>query len=259
MYDKLVASLKKRGVASTLKKTLSYFYKSTIRHLMPSAGYASIKNGIQTNEKIRKFGDNYLPDSFSPKDDSNPYYEYALCKNIRKLVNKKDTILIVGGGEGVTAAVAAQMVGRNGNVIVYEASKKMIKKIKNTIQINEIKDRVDIREGVVEEKISVRGHKEEASKRIIKPQKLPRCDVLELDCEGAELGILKKMKIEPRVILVETHGMYGSSTDKVKKILEKRGYDILSTEPAVVPDSPVERPDNFCVDNDIMVIAAKKR
>jgi hypothetical protein len=32
------------------------------------------------------------------------------------------------------------------------------------------------------------------------------------------------MIIQPRVILVETHGLYGAPTDLVASLLEKRGY-----------------------------------
>ena len=45
-----------------------------------------------------------------------------------------------------------------------------------------------------------------------------------MDCEGAEVEILREMTIQPRVILVETHGLFGAPTDLVASLLEKRGY-----------------------------------
>ena len=61
---------------------------------------------------------------------------------------------------------------------------------------------------------------------IMPPYQLPPCDVLQLDCEGAEVEILRMMIIHPRVALVETHGMFGAPTDLVASLLEKRGYAV---------------------------------
>jgi hypothetical protein len=38
----------------------------------------------------------------------------------------------------------------------------------------------------------------------VTPAELPECDVLELNCEGSEIGILRNMTIRPRAIAVET-------------------------------------------------------
>lgn len=58
------------------------------------------------------------------------------------------------------------------------------------------------------------------------PSQLPPCDLLELDCEGVEVEILRGMIIQPRVILVETHGMYGAPADLIASLLEQRGYAV---------------------------------
>jgi hypothetical protein len=59
---------------------------------------------------------------------------------------------------------------------------------------------------------------------VLPASQLPSCDVLQLDCEGAEVGILREMTIQPRVILVETHGVFGAPTNLAASVLEKRGY-----------------------------------
>ena len=77
---------------------------------------------------------------------------------------------------------------------------------------------------------------------VVAPEALPPCDVLELDCEGAEVEILSTMTIRPRVILTETHGLYGAPTPRVVELLGKIGYrtDVLGVaEPrlrAFVPE-----------------------
>ena len=75
---------------------------------------------------------------------------------------------------------------------------------------------------------------------------LPPCDVLELDCEGAEVDILQKMIIQPRGILVETHGLFGAPTVLVASLLQKRGY--------IVSDEGQAEPDPNCTKNDIRVL-----
>jgi hypothetical protein len=69
-----------------------------------------------------------------------------------------------------------------------------------------------------------------------------------LDCEGAEVEILRELIIRPRVILVETHGLFGAPTDLVASLLETRGY--------VVSDRGVAEPRlaGFCTVNDIRVL-----
>jgi hypothetical protein len=84
---------------------------------------------------------------------------------------------------------------------------------------------------------------------IVPANKLPECDVLELDCEGAELDILRSMTISPRVILVETHGLYGSSSQEVDRQLTSLGY---KTSNLGVAEPRVSK---FCEDNDIYVLS----
>jgi hypothetical protein len=78
---------------------------------------------------------------------------------------------------------------------------------------------------------------------------LPECDVLLLDCEGSEIGILEKLTVQPRVILVESHGMYDSPSQEIEELLKRQSYSIKSKEPAV-------KESEFCCDNDIYSITA---
>src|SRR3990170_300190 len=73
---------------------------------------------------------------------------------------------------------------------------------------------------------------------------IPKCDILELDCEGAEREILSKLDIEPRVIIVESHGHLGSPSSLVKSLLISKGYRIL--------DEMVEN-----LENDIVVFVGE--
>jgi hypothetical protein len=76
--------------------------------------------------------------------------------------------------------------------------------------------------------------------------------VLELDCEGAEVEILRELTIQPRVILVETHGLYGAPTHLVASLLEKRGY-VISHRGVAEP-----RAADHCTKHDIRVLLGTK-
>ena len=102
-----------------------------------------------------------------------------------------------------------------------------------------------MKHAVVGEAISVHGEQDDRSKLIVPPAELPECDVLELDCEGSEIGILRNMTIRPRAIAVETHGLYGAPTTMVKELLENLGYAVHEcgiAEPRVLEE---------CEENDI--------
>jgi hypothetical protein len=88
---------------------------------------------------------------------------------------------------------------------------------------------------------------------VLPPSQLPPCDVLQLDCEGAEVEILRELTIQPRLILVETHGLYGAPTDVVASLLENCGY--------IVSDRGVAEPSQaaLCAEKDVRVLLGIKR
>ena len=49
-------------------------------------------------------------------------------------------------------------------------------------------------------------------------------------CEGAELPILQNIKIRPRLIIVEAHQSLNSPKEEVSDLLNKLGYDIISSD-----------------------------
>lgn len=59
---------------------------------------------------------------------------------------------------------------------------------------------------------------------VISPMELPPCDVLEMDCEGAETAILSELEIQPRTIIVEAHW----NINEIKSNLAELGYSIVS-------------------------------
>lgn len=165
---------------------------------------------------------------------NRPHYEYELVTSLDKHVNPGDDVVIVGGGWGVTTTVAARAVGEDGSVTVYEGSEQNVQFVRETARINDISDRVSVTHAIVGRAISLRGEAGEA--RIVKPNMLPQCDVLELDCEGAEIDILESLSVRPRVLLVESHGLHDAPPERIHELIIENGYEVVSREPEIESD-----------------------
>jgi hypothetical protein len=175
-----------------------------------------------------------------------PEYEAALATGLRIHVKLGDRVVVVGGGIGVTATIAALEAGPDGSVECFEGAREGVSAIGQTAVANGVAGRLTVHHAVVARSISVYG--EEPLGSVVNPADLPHCDVLELDCEGAEVDILQQMTIRPRVILVETHGVYGAPTELVSALLHQIGYhvtDLGAAEP---------RYKTLCDERDIRVV-----
>jgi tRNA A58 N-methylase Trm61 len=121
-------------------------------------------------------------------------------------VERGNQVVIVGGGWGLSTVTAARSVGKEGSVVRFKSSESAVRNVEETVHLNDVSERSVIRYAIVSHAYSLRGEKGKAT--IVSPEDLPECDVLVLDCEGVEKEILEEMEIRPRVLIVETHGMY---------------------------------------------------
>jgi hypothetical protein len=219
------------GLRSLVRRALFAAYRRSARRLLPDVGY--VQYGGLAVGRTRKRGDKPLFDRFLPPDlQDNPIYEKALLEGLRANVRPGDRVVVIGGGEGITAAMAALLTGDKGRVTCFEGDRAGIGAVMRTAAANDVADRVSCVYAVVGENLGVFGT--DVSDKVIAPADLPDCDVLEMDCEGSEVGILRGMRIRPRVVVVETHGFAGASTGLVVQILEECGYaaeDIGLAEP----------------------------
>jgi hypothetical protein len=119
--------------------------------------------------------------------------------------------------------------GPDGSVTVYEGAKRSADRVSAVTERNGVSGRVNVEHAVVAQGDNLSGSAGGAD--TVSPTDLPECDVLELDCEGAELEILRRMELQPRVILVETHDHLGAPIDEVEQVLKDRSYDIVSRDP----------------------------
>jgi hypothetical protein len=250
--SRIAQIVRESGYVDFARRASGYLYRRTLRRILPKMNpvrYAGV-----AISRDRKLGDLVVPEFLVPADIRDiPDYERTLIGGIRSHVRRGDRIVIVGGGEGVTATIAAQMAGEIGSVVCFEGAGEGVAKVEATARRNGVAHCLTVRHAIVGKPINIHGAEESQSNVIVDPVDLPRCDLLELDCEGAEITILQNMNITPRVILVETHGLFGAPSTKVRQLLEARSYDVLDlgwAEPRLVEP---------CKEHDIRILAATSR
>src|ERR1035437_338069 len=231
--QKALKVLNEDGAKGLLGRGAAHIYQK-IRPLIPG-GYPARLGGIVTCYD-HKWIDRLVPSTWLPwrlvyELES---YEAALLSGLNQHVREGDRIVIVGAGIGVTAVCAALRTGGSGRVECFEGSLEQCKQVKKTAKRNNISN-LNLNHAVVASVIDVHGDLSGVG-IIIPAARLPPCDVLELDCEGSEVQILREMIITPRVLLVETHGINNAPTSLVKSLMEDRGYlvsDLGWAEPAL--------------------------
>lgn len=154
--------------------------------------------------------------------DERPEYEEALVSATRQNVQTGDRVVIVGGGKGVSTVSAACATGPTGSVWSFEGGEERFEKLSETIRINCTGNWVSTRNAVVGSGIDIYG--ETVASEVIAPSMLPDCDVLILDCEGAEIEIIDGMEQRPRTMIVESHGFLDSPESAVLNSLEAFDY-----------------------------------
>lgn len=169
---------------------------------------------------------------FDAERDCYPDHENTVVAALRRHVRRGDRVVVIGGGWGTTTIVAARMTHFDGEVTTFEPSSKMFELLRRTVSANRVADVVTVEHAAV-------GSVSNSSERIFgladgdvrSPEELPECDVLDLDCEGAELEILRGLAFKPRLLTVEVHPHLGCSHDDVEAQLVHLGYDIVEKEP----------------------------
>lgn len=166
--------------------------------------------------------------SFYSKTDIFPNHEDELISAIRNYVKNGEKVLVIGGGSGASTVVVAHQVGKTGSVITYEANRNSFARTKETINLNKVDDRVEIYHAIIEKPVYLVG--ELGDPPLIPTKDFSECDVLVMDCEGAEIPILQNLQISPRLIIVEAHPLLNSPKEEVVKLLDKLGYEIISSD-----------------------------
>ena len=206
------------------RRALGDLYQRTLRPRLPLRGQVRYSGVIVAD---RRLGDEIAPRHWTPEDREDiADYEFALMQGLKGAVRPGDVVVVVGGGLGVTVVEAAKLVGAEGRVHCYEGSPAYARRVARTAAMNGVAARVQVECATVGAAVGVYVGEDEAMGPILPAEALPACDVLELDCEGAELGVLGAMTIRPRAILVEAHGRLGAPSRAVRTALEGLGYRV---------------------------------
>jgi len=225
-----------------LELSVKHVYLTHLRERIPKTGPRYLHD-IKVGEKIP-----ILDPMFSYGLDSHdPTYKFPNIRALSKAVEKGDIVMILGGGRGVTAVVASQLTGSEDSVVVYEPMEERASITRRTLEMNGIREKVELREVAVGSIPTEFGFESAPDK--IHPSELEECDVIEIDVEGAETEILSSLEIRPREIIVETHGFRGAPSKETKQVLEEMGYDIIS-------NNPVDRGPEYADENDAYVLRA---
>lgn len=206
--------------------------------------YLSVRPYVPKKEGVFEFNsvevpmeyplfDPYIPGFTKHWSKNVPDYEKVEINGIINNCSEGDTVVIIGGGFGISAVRAARKVGSTGEVIVYEASKKSYDQINDVINYNSVDHIVECHHAVVGEVISLSwplgGETGEAD--AISPENLPQADVYEIDAEGAEKAILENLNVKPRVCIVETHAVLDVPKEEIIPLLRNKGYQIENIVP----------------------------
>lgn len=192
-------------------------YNRVIRPYLPYK--IGVHNGVAVKGAVKLFD---FRDRF-------PDYESALVSAIRTQVQEGDSVIIVGGGLGVSTVAAAEATRRDGKVETYEGSAEQYRIVKNTTSLNKVEGCTNTNHAIVGSFLdhSRDSYGEPENAEIVNPSTLSNPDVLVLDCEGAELEILSNLSSNPDTVIVETHGFLDSPEKDVREILSEKGYDVV--------------------------------
>lgn len=164
--------------------------------------------------------------------DSLPKYKEVNIAAIKKWVRYDDVVVEVGSGQGVCTVWAARMAP-GGKIITFEGSEEMCNVTKDTMAVHSQtltnNPEVEIHNEIIGPDVDVWGASEHVTR--CSPSDLPDCDVLIMDCEGAELDILQNLSTTPRTCIIEAHPNKGVDPDDVVEELESRGHEIKSIQP----------------------------
>lgn len=225
----------------------SHIYNQRVRPFLPRTEQTEMFNGVEVRP-FRRLDSvvPWRPPTSQGGHRNPPKYERGMIAGVRSAVGRGDNVVVVGGGLGVSTVIAAETAGETGNVRVFEGARQAASITRETAELNGVGKRVTVDHAIVADAKSLNGLSGDAT--VILPEDLPPCDVLVMDCEGAETNILDGLIDRPRAIVVETH----RNRDRVEHLLtEDLAYSI--TDSQLAEDEPYRE---LCEDSDIYVLIA---
>ena len=200
MFHKARDIVRVQGMSALAHRSIAYAYRRGVRPFSCNGApvcYAGIPTCFD-----KKWSDRLVPASWlhnNMKDE--PGYEAALIGALNESVRPGDRVIVVGGGLGVTSVVAALRAGSSGNIQCFEGSKQQVRLVQQTAVRNRITN-ITVHHAVVAKIVGTfhvvgtfNGGVASDLGPVLPASQLPTCNVLEMDCEGAEVEILREMTI----------------------------------------------------------------
>lgn len=228
ILSRAIQIFRKDGLKTLFADSCSLLYKSLWPYL-PENGELLFNDVVVGKTKLP---DGFLPGFVTRRvPTTNPTYEGQYISCIREFISPGESIVVIGGGWGVSAVVAANK-SKDGEVTVFEGSETEVQKIQRTIYLNGVSEQVDIEHAVIGEEVNLRG--EAGNADYVKAQELPDCDTLLVDCDGAEFKILSELALRPQTLIVEHHAVFENGEiilkfkpKEVETLIAELGYDIV--------------------------------
>lgn len=223
--DGLIELLKgvTRFVGGRLHHQYNAFYHYEIRERLPIRYETVTLNGVECLIECSPL-DRFVPFYKPPWPATDePAYEATEVDAVQSYCSTKDRVVVIGGGLGITAVVAAHVVGPEGTVDVYEPSNEAYNRIKANVAHNDLEGIIDVHHGSVTAETNPSfTYRDNVTPSVVAPGDLPDADIYEMDCEGAEIPILKNLTVRPEIILVETHRNHS----EVISLLDNLDYEV---------------------------------
>jgi len=230
--------LLREGLKRFLKKGVAFLYHNYIWPNLPETTEYRQLQGVKALPRKRLF-ETALPFTTPASDQSeDPAYNAMICRH----VSEGDSVVLVGGGWGVSTVIAANSVGDTGHVHTYEAADTMYSRVQAAVRINGVEDRVSVTHGVVSDVCQLMGEENDEGAKVIQSDDLPDCDALLIDCDGCEVGLLNDLEKLPQCLIVEHHAVNGGDgavdyqPDELERQINERGYEVTDREVGEIPE-----------------------
>lgn len=199
--------------------------------------------------------------------DSFTFFEILIRGDYLKdgiAVGPGDTVFDVGSNFGAFAIVASRAVGPSGRVLAFEPSPEAFQRLSENLERNHCENveahpfAIGGQSGTAElfeheksaynslfsdldgKKLvpkSVHNVPVKTLEQVLDERGLDRVDLLKLDCEGAEYGILETLTpaVAGRIkqIAMEAHRIPGHDVEELFSRLDQLGFDVRPTYPSV--------------------------
>ncbi len=231
IIQRVISKYRTDGAISLLYASFRHIHINHIcPHLPPADGYPRVQGVIiPAKERQIRIFDDLAPWIHTSNIGFAEGHKKENVDLVNKYVSEGDEVVVVGGGYGVTAVTAANQCGHEGSVLAFEGSRQQADLLSDVIEINGVENIVKVLPKIVGEAIDLKGNSEGCD--TVPVSHLPPCDVLEMDCEGAEKSILTDTEIHPRIIIVETHPRKGAPSKNIRKIVKDMDYEIIDSKP----------------------------